>query len=100
MNGSKCRNPLKEAAVEGRKEVLQLLIEKGADVSMPYGTDTALLAAVTNDHYECVDSLLKAGANVNADNLCGRTTLFYGVPFERNFPVTYALIYYYKPELM
>ena len=53
---------------------------------MPYGSDsdTALLVAVTNDHYECVDSLLKAGANVNADISCGRTTLFYAVIFERN----------------
>ena len=76
VNGNKCRNPLREAAREGRKEALQSLIDKGADVNMPHGTDTALLATVTNDHYECVDMLLKAGANVN--------TVFHAVLFERN----------------
>ena len=47
VNENKCWNPIRDAAREGRKEALQLLIEKGADVNLPYDIDTALLAAVT-----------------------------------------------------
>ena len=93
VNENKCRNPLREVACEGRKVALKLLIEKGADVNMPYDTDTALLAVVTNDHYKCMDMLLKAGADVNADISCGKTTLFMQFSLKK-IPVTHALVYY------
>ena len=85
INGTdKCRILLREAAGRGKKEALQWLIEKEARVNMPYGTETALLRAVTSGHCECADMLLRAGADINADIIYGRTTLFYAVLLERN----------------
>ena len=85
MSGTdKCRMPLREAAGGGRKGALQLLVHKGVHVNMPYGTETALLHAVTDGHYEYVEMLLRAGADINVDITYGRTTLFYAVLLERN----------------
>ena len=76
----RCDNltPLNVAAGNGKKEILELLIEKGADVNKIHFTPAIFVAAYF-DRYDCVDVLLKTGADVNASTLmmtaqCGKNT--------------------------
>lgn len=55
------------ASAWGRQEIVQLLLDKGADVNVQGGDDgTALQAASSHGHREIVQSLLDKGADVNA----------------------------------
>ena len=65
-----------EAAECGQKEVLEFLIEKGADVNGTHFRFRPLEGAATFGHYECLDVLLQAGADVNAVDSMGCTALF------------------------
>uniref|UniRef100_T1JLU3 Uncharacterized protein n=1 Tax=Strigamia maritima TaxID=126957 RepID=T1JLU3_STRMM len=58
------RPPLHYAADYGQKEVIQYLIEKGADLNSKdkHGI-SALLAAIWEGHTDCVRLLLQKGAN-------------------------------------
>ncbi|KAK5943857.1 hypothetical protein PMZ80_003138 [Knufia obscura] len=59
--------PLMLAAFDGQMDILQYLIEQGADVNTstthPYGS--ALFAAMYHRHTEAADVLIAAGAHVN-----------------------------------
>jgi ankyrin repeat protein len=68
------------AAEKGRLEVVQILIEKGAEVNaLPAmkGGATALQLAAIGGYIGIAEELLKQGARVNApgSNICGRTAL-------------------------
>ncbi|RYP53073.1 hypothetical protein DL768_001850 [Monosporascus sp. mg162] len=57
---------LQAASYNGRKDIVQLLLEKGADVKIQGGNyGTALQAASYNGHKDIVQLLLEKGANVN-----------------------------------
>jgi peptidoglycan/LPS O-acetylase OafA/YrhL len=68
--------PLMWAAVAGRAEATELLIERGADVNAA-GQDggTALHGAAFLGHEKAVEVLIRAGANLNAANKSGSTPL-------------------------
>ena len=62
--------------VFGHKEVVELLIAKGADVNAKNdGGYTPLHQAAINGHKEIAELLIEKGANVNAkDGIGGKTT--------------------------
>jgi uncharacterized protein len=57
--------PLNDAAEKGNIKVMELLLEKGADIDDMYAAKTALLCAVSNNHAEAVRFLLDNGADIN-----------------------------------
>ena len=62
--------PLEVACWRGNKEIVELLIENGADVNYADECEfrTALMMASHHGHAEIVRILLKHGANVNAED--------------------------------
>lgn len=68
--------PLIIASLYGHKDVAALLIEKGADLSIPsdHGASPLLIASFFG-HRDIVKLLLDKGADVNAKNKDGRTPL-------------------------
>ena len=54
------------AAIMGRRDLLRLLVDRGADVDAADGGYTALLASVLRQDYDAAKLLLMHGANPNA----------------------------------
>jgi len=89
--GQPCRNTLRRlndkleksgpslplmAAHAGRTDLINTLIEIGADINKPGDLGwTPLMFAAAEGHAETVSALVKAGADVNATNALGRTAL-------------------------
>lgn len=66
--------PLHHAACAGHVELVELLLEAGADVdALALNGATPLMRAIQSSRPSCVDVLLKAGADVNAVNKTGLT---------------------------
>jgi serpin B len=67
---------LHDAAIEGHKEIVELLIGKGANIEAKnsYG-ETALYCAAEANHKEIVELLIDKGADVNARDTYGKTPL-------------------------
>src|SRR5215468_4067409 len=67
---------LADALMNGNKSAVRPLLQKKADVNAPQvdGT-TALHWAVRGDDLETTDLLIRAGANVNAENRDGVTPM-------------------------
>ena len=68
------RTPLDWAAVNGRKEIVELLIRKGAEVNKNFGMTPLHLAAAWS-HKEVIELLIDGDADVNAQNDSGETPL-------------------------
>jgi ankyrin repeat protein len=64
FDDSSLTDPLIEACVHGRYQVVELLLNAGADVSAR--NDTCLIVACLQGHYHVVELLLNAGADVHA----------------------------------
>ena len=66
------------AARLGRTDLINTLIEVGADIDKPADLGwTPLMFAAAEGHPETVSALIKGGANVNATNTLGRTALMF-----------------------
>jgi ankyrin repeat protein len=68
--------PIMAATVEGKTELVRILIEAGVDVNAisPYSY-SLLHYAVSHDCVAIVESLIRAKANVNVQDGCGNTPL-------------------------
>ena len=62
------RIPLCNAAEKGRKEIVELLISKGADLEAKYFGMTPLHWAAYEGHKEIVELLIAAGADVSSQD--------------------------------
>ncbi|XP_071955671.1 myotrophin homolog [Antedon mediterranea] len=70
------RPPLHIAADYGQLDVIKFLVGKGADINKKDKLGmTAVLAAIYENHYECVKYLLDNGANTNEKAPSGETLL-------------------------
>ena len=64
------------ACLHGRKEVVQYVLEEGADIGAPNSkTFPPLLCAVKSGKWEIADTLLLAGADIEQTDKYGRTPL-------------------------
>lgn len=65
-------------AQEGKKPIVNILLEAGADVNMANAHgNTPLFVAAQNGHDVVVITLLQAGADANKANKTGKTPLFF-----------------------
>ncbi|WP_264376079.1 MULTISPECIES: ankyrin repeat domain-containing protein [unclassified Wolbachia] len=69
--------PLHNAVHKDHKEIVEVLLQAGANVDAQHLYGTPLHYAVSYCHKETVDVLLEKGANVNAVNTHGMTPLDY-----------------------
>lgn len=68
--------PLHEASVNGRDEVLRLLLQERGDPNVKSNTGyTPLHSAASGGHVECVRALLKSGADITLKDDFERTPL-------------------------
>ena len=74
--------PLHRAAVKGHKEVVELLIAKGADVNAKDNLGTLRYAA-SGGRKEVVEVLIAAGTDVNAKDRHGKTPLDHAIRRKR-----------------
>lgn len=64
--------PLHHAACAGHVEIIEMLLEAGAEVDAPaLNGGTPLMRAIQSSRPSCVEVLIKAGADVNAVNKTG-----------------------------
>jgi ankyrin repeat protein len=71
--------PLLFATMKGHKDIVEFLIENGADINVKYGADgnTPLLFATRCEYKDIVEILLKNGADTNIKDDRGYTALMY-----------------------
>jgi ankyrin repeat protein len=70
------QTPLIVAAQGGCKEIVEMLLEAGANIEHRNDQgETALISAAQEGHKEIVQMLLDAGSNVNQENADGETAL-------------------------
>jgi ankyrin repeat protein len=64
------------ACLHGRQEVVQYLLEEGADIGAPNSKSfPPLLCAVKSGKWDIADTLLLAGADIEQTDKYGRTPL-------------------------
>lgn len=61
--------PLCEASSHGRKDCVRILLDAGALVNPPLLLTSPLHEAVFNDHWECAEMLIEAGADLHASDV-------------------------------
>ena len=69
--------PLDRAVAAGFKDIVELLIAKGADVNAKDNWNWTPLHSAVYGHRDIVELLITEGANVNASDGAGRTPLWY-----------------------
>ena len=72
VHGGKRITPIVEAALLNNQEMVEILLEAGADPNIPQDNgETALMNAAQNGNFSIVSMLLEAGANPNATAYAG-----------------------------
>lgn len=90
--GGQLGNALQDGAYGGHTDIVQLLLDEGADIHAQGGQlGNALQAAATRGHTEIVQILLQKGANVNIRDDLGRTALFVASRFRNHEAVRVLL---------
>ena len=75
--------PLYYAAMNGHKNVVKLLLNKGADPNKAnMGGESPLLYAAQNRHIDVAKLLIEGGADPNKTSECGKTPLFHAAKNE------------------
>ena len=78
MKAARGWTPLHNAVDSDDKEIVELLVNNGADVNATHnGGGTPLHWAARKGHKQIVELLIANGANVNAQDEDGGTPLFY-----------------------
>ena len=79
------RTPLARACDGNAVEIMQILLDKGADINKKRAVDggTVLMSAAANGRTEAVKLLLKKGADVNIKDGRGFTALTYAKIWKR-----------------
>lgn len=86
------RTPLLWAAAEGI-QVVQLLLEHGADIELAdWDESTALLVAIKMGHEQIARLLIDKGAKINARNRLNHTPLSYAIEVARNESIAKFLV--------
>ena len=71
------RTALLFAASNGNEKIVELLLEKGADIQVAPGNRTLLMIAAGNGNEKMVELFLEKGADVNAVDHRGWTALLF-----------------------
>ena len=74
-------SPLILACYSGNIDIIEFLLENGADLNYVSQEGTALMAVTVKGNFQLVDLLLEKGANPNLANSTGITALIYAVQF-------------------
>lgn len=93
------RTAINEAAKIGATEIIQLLINHGADMELSAAKfgETPLLSAAAKGHIAAVRTLLTAGANIRASQFGGWTALHYALL--NKSPEMACMILKYSPDV-
>lgn len=79
-----CWTSLHHAAQAGKVEILELLLEAGANIDAQTITGTTpLMVAIQSTHLSCVEFFFTAGANVLMENKKGTTRTAESVIIDR-----------------
>ncbi|WP_034303955.1 GNAT family N-acetyltransferase [Herbaspirillum sp. RV1423] len=57
--------PVWMAAAAGRREILEILLNHGANPNLIFGNDTPVMMAIQESHLDCAELLLRHGADIN-----------------------------------
>jgi len=72
-----------DAAIDGHKQLIELLLRRGAEIDKQNGKGgTALMGAAQEGHERAVELLLQRGAEVNKQNSDGCTALMFAAGVE------------------
>ena len=69
------RTALIKSSIKGHKEIVELLIKKGADINDRYRGSTSLIISSLYGHKDIVELLIQNGADVNSKDKYGDTAL-------------------------
>ena len=87
------RTAIMVAAEKGYQDIVQMLVEAGANVNKKDPThNTALILAAANNNADCVRILAQAGADVNADDLIYGETALHDAARKGNIAMAKILI--------
>ena len=78
------RTALFHASLEGKDDIVQILLDAGADISIcsTKDGDTPLIIACSEGHSKVAQKLILAGAQVNGPNRGGWTPLIYAAYYD------------------
>ena len=86
-------SPLVLATYHGHAEVVNFLLDHGAEANANSSYGTPLMAAVVKGYYEISELILQFNVDVNGTDQNGTTALHYAVMY-KNYTLTKLLVSY------
>ena len=77
---------------EGRRDIIRMIIERGADVSAGPGQQSPLYMAVAKNDLQLVNLLLEKGAQADELNSCNRTALHAALTYRIKVDIAESLL--------